>query len=105
MSEYSGCLFQGYGVLADPPSKLRTVAKADNFVILDWNNPKRLADTVTTFHVKFRRLGVGDDYLTVEKASEAEWFGFSTLWSQQKLINFAASTATYTGRTRGGHLL
>ncbi|KAH8405330.1 hypothetical protein KR222_005359 [Zaprionus bogoriensis] len=64
MSEYSGCLFQGYGVLADPPSKLRTVAKADNFVILDWNNPKRLADTVTTFHVKFRRLGVGDDYLT-----------------------------------------
>ncbi|EDV97557.1 Ig-like and fibronectin type-III domain-containing protein 2 [Drosophila grimshawi] len=67
MSEYSSCLFQGYGVLADPPSKLRTVAKTDNFVILDWNNPKRLADTVTTYHVKFRRLGVGDDYLTVEK--------------------------------------
>ncbi|XP_034111306.1 Ig-like and fibronectin type-III domain-containing protein 2 isoform X1 [Drosophila albomicans] len=67
MSEYSSCLFQGYGVLADPPSKLRTVAKTDSFVILDWNKPKRLADTVTTFHVKFRRLGVGDDYLTVEK--------------------------------------
>ncbi|XP_002074396.3 Ig-like and fibronectin type-III domain-containing protein 2 isoform X1 [Drosophila willistoni] len=67
MSEYSSCLFQGYGVLADPPSKLRTVAKTDNFVILDWNNPKRLADTVITYHVKFRRLGVGDDYLTVEK--------------------------------------
>ncbi|KAH8334760.1 hypothetical protein KR074_009919 [Drosophila pseudoananassae] len=67
MSEYSSCLFQGYGVLADPPSKLRTVAKTDNFVILDWNKPKRLADTVSTYHVKFRRLGVGDDYLTVEK--------------------------------------
>ncbi|KAH8270054.1 hypothetical protein KR018_003173 [Drosophila ironensis] len=67
MSEYSSCLFQGYGVLADPPSKLRTVAKTDNFVILDWNKPKRLADTVGTYHVKFRRLGVGDDYLTVEK--------------------------------------
>lgn len=81
MSEYSGCLFQGYGVLADPPSKLRTVAKADNFVILDWNNPKRLADTVTTFHVKFRRLGVGDDYLTVEKASGGAWFLYSALVS------------------------
>ncbi|EDW70342.2 Ig-like and fibronectin type-III domain-containing protein 1 [Drosophila virilis] len=67
MSEYSSCLYQGYGVLADPPSKLRTVAKTDNFVILDWNNPKRLGGTVETFHVKFRRLGVGDDYLTVEK--------------------------------------
>lgn len=67
MSEYSSCLFQGYGVLADPPSKLRTVAKTDNFVILDWNKPKRLADTVSTYHVKLRRLGVGDDYLTVEK--------------------------------------
>ncbi|XP_030373316.1 Ig-like and fibronectin type-III domain-containing protein 1 isoform X2 [Scaptodrosophila lebanonensis] len=67
MSEYSSCLFQGYGVLADPPSKLRTVAKTDNFVILDWNKPKRLADTVSTYHVKFRRLGVGDDYLTVQK--------------------------------------
>ncbi|BFF96530.1 Ig-like and fibronectin type-III domain-containing protein 2 [Drosophila madeirensis] len=67
MSEYSSCLFQGYGVLADSPSKLRTVAKTDNFVILDWNKPKRLADTVSTYHVKFRRLGVGDEYLTVEK--------------------------------------
>lgn len=104
MSEYSGCLFQGYGVLADPPSKLRTVAKADNFVILDWNNPKRLADTVTTFHVKFRRLGVGDDYLTVEKASERNLCARRLVVST-KLIDFAASAATYTGRTRGGHLL
>lgn len=72
MSEYSSCLFQGYGVLADPPSKLRTVAKTDSFVILDWNKPKRLADTVSTFHVKFRRLGVGDDYLTVEKVNLTE---------------------------------
>lgn len=55
-------------MLADPPSKLRTVAKTDNFVILDWNNPKRLGESVNTYHVKFRRLGVGDDYLTVEKA-------------------------------------
>ncbi|XP_017019547.1 Ig-like and fibronectin type-III domain-containing protein 2 [Drosophila kikkawai] len=67
MPEYNSCLFQGYGVLADPPSKLRTVAKTDSFVILDWNKPKRLADTVSTYHVKFRRLGVGDDYLSVEK--------------------------------------
>ncbi|XP_023302537.2 Ig-like and fibronectin type-III domain-containing protein 1 [Lucilia cuprina] len=69
MSEFSSCLFQGYGVLADPPSKLHTVAKTDSFVILDWNKPKRLADTISTFHVKFRRLGVGDDYLTVEKVN------------------------------------
>ncbi|XP_075164635.1 Ig-like and fibronectin type-III domain-containing protein 2 [Haematobia irritans] len=69
MSEYSSCLFQGYGVLADPPSKLRTIAKKDTFLILDWNKPKRLADTISTFHVKFRRLGVGDDYNTVEKQS------------------------------------
>lgn len=69
MSEFSSCLFQGYGVLADPPTKLRTVAKKDTFLILDWNKPKRLADTITTFHVKFRRLGVGDDYSTVVKVS------------------------------------
>ncbi|XP_061387112.1 Ig-like and fibronectin type-III domain-containing protein 2, partial [Musca vetustissima] len=67
MSEFSSCLFQGYGVLADPPTKLRTVAKKYTFLILDWNKPKRLADTITTFHVKFRRLGVGDDYSTVVK--------------------------------------
>ncbi|XP_018795157.1 PREDICTED: Ig-like and fibronectin type-III domain-containing protein 2 isoform X1 [Bactrocera latifrons] len=67
MSEYSSCLFQGYGVLADPPSMIRTVAKADNFIILDWDKPKRLADTISTYHVKFRRLGEGDDYLTVVK--------------------------------------
>ncbi|XP_067642607.1 Ig-like and fibronectin type-III domain-containing protein 1 isoform X2 [Eurosta solidaginis] len=67
MSEYSSCLFQGYGVLADPPSMIRTVAKADTFIIVDWDKPKRLADTVTTYHVKFRRLGEGDDYLTVVK--------------------------------------
>lgn len=67
MSEFSSCLFQGYGVLADPPSKLRTIAKTDNFIILDWNKPKKLADTISTYHVKFRQLGVGDDYLTIEK--------------------------------------
>uniref|UniRef100_W8ADW8 Ig-like and fibronectin type-III domain-containing protein C25G4.10 n=2 Tax=Ceratitis capitata TaxID=7213 RepID=W8ADW8_CERCA len=67
MSEYSSCLFQGYGVLADPPSMIRTVAKADSFIILDWDKPKRLADTIITYHVKFRRLGEGDDYLTVVK--------------------------------------
>ncbi|XP_037879473.1 Ig-like and fibronectin type-III domain-containing protein 2 [Glossina fuscipes] len=67
MSEFSSCLFQGYGILADPPSKLRIIAKTDNFVILDWNKPKSLSDTISTYHIKFRRLGVGDDYLTVEK--------------------------------------
>lgn len=67
MAEFSSCLFQGYGVLADPPSRLRIVAKTDSFVILDWNQPKKLASTVSTYHIKFRRLGVGDDYSTVEK--------------------------------------
>lgn len=56
-------------MLADPPSMIRTVAKADNFIILDWDKPKRLADTISTYHVKFRRLGEGDDYLTVVKVS------------------------------------
>lgn len=102
MSEYSSCLYQGYGVLADPPSKLRTVAKTDNFVILDWNNPKRLGGTVETFHVKFRRLGVGDDYLTVEKACTMAGYSPDC---PTNLINFAASAATHSGRPGAGHLL
>lgn len=69
MSEYSSCLFQGYGVLADAPSKLRTIAKTDSFIILDWNRPKKLYESIITYHIKFRRLGVGDDYSTVEKVN------------------------------------
>lgn len=70
MSEFSSCLFQGYGVLADPPSKIRLLTIADRFVILDWSKPKRLADTVITYHIKFRLLSIDYvDYKTVEKVS------------------------------------
>lgn len=73
MSEYSSCLFQGYGVLAGPPTKLKSVVIAPTFIILDWNKPKKLSETVQNYHFRYRRLGVGDEYTTIEKVANLEF--------------------------------
>lgn len=67
MSDYSSCLLQGYGVLAGPPSRVKAPLVASHFAILEWNPPKILPDTVTSYHVAIRKLGSGEDYEVIEK--------------------------------------
>lgn len=67
MSEYSSCLLQGYGVLAGPPARLKSSLIADHFAILEWSPPKTLPDTVTSYHLHYRKLGSDDQYSVIEK--------------------------------------
>lgn len=67
MSEYSSCLLQGYGVLPGAPSRVKAPMIASRFAIIEWNAPKILPDTVTTYQVFVRRLAVGDEYVVIEK--------------------------------------
>ncbi|XP_021707105.1 Ig-like and fibronectin type-III domain-containing protein 1 [Aedes aegypti] len=67
MSDYSSCLLQGYGVLSGPPSKLKAPLIAPHFVVLEWKPPKILPDTVTSYHLHYRRLGSGEEYAVLEK--------------------------------------
>lgn len=70
MSEYSSCLLQGYGVLPGPPSRLKAALVSAHFTVLEWLQPKILPDTVTSYHVNYRRLGSGDEYIVTEKVSQ-----------------------------------
>lgn len=67
MSDYSSCLLQGYGVLAGPPSRVKVPMVTAHFAIIEWQPPKILSDTVTSYHVFLRRLGSGDEYSVQEK--------------------------------------
>ena len=69
MSDYSSCLLQGYGVLPGPPMRLKTSLISSQYAILTWKAPKVLADTVKTYHLNIRKLGSGDEYNVIEKAS------------------------------------
>lgn len=73
MSDYNSCLMQGYGVLPGPPSRLKPVVVSSHYTILDWKAPKILPDTVTTYHVNWRKLGSGDDYGVLEKVTLLEF--------------------------------
>lgn len=67
MSDYSSCLLQGYGVLSGPPSKLKAVLVDPHYVVLEWNPPKILPDTVVSYHLHYRRLGSGEEYSVIER--------------------------------------
>lgn len=67
MSDYSSCLLQGYGVLAGPPSRVKAPMISSHFAIVEWNQPKILPDTVTSYHIFLRKLGSGDAYTVIEK--------------------------------------
>lgn len=70
MPEFSSCLFQGYGVLAGPPSRLHATLIDHHYAVLEWSPPKVLTDTVAEYHLFIRKLGFGDDYsVKVEKVS------------------------------------
>lgn len=67
MSEYSSCLLQGYGVLPGAPARVKVPMISSRFAIVEWNAPKILPDTVTTYQVFMRRLAVGDEYAVIKK--------------------------------------
>lgn len=62
MPEFSSCLFQGYGVLAGAPTRLHASLIDHHYAVLEWSAPKVLADTITEYHLFFRKLGYGDEY-------------------------------------------
>jgi hypothetical protein len=49
--------------------RLKASLISSQFAILQWQPPKLLADTVLMYHLNFRKLGSGDEYLVVEKVS------------------------------------
>lgn len=67
MSDYGSCLLSGYGVLAGAPSRVKAPLIASHFAIIEWLAPKVLPETVTTYHVHVRKLGVEEEYTVFEK--------------------------------------
>ena len=49
--------------------RLKTSLISSQYAILTWKAPKVLADTVKTYHLNIRKLGSGDEYNVIEKAS------------------------------------
>ena len=49
MGSYASCLMQGYGVGPSAPVDPRVVLEDTGFVVLRWNPPAELPDTVTRY--------------------------------------------------------
>lgn len=67
MSDYGSCLLSGYGVLPGAPLRVKAPLIASHFAIIEWSAPKILPETVTTYHVHIRKLGVDEKYNVIEK--------------------------------------
>lgn len=67
MSEYSSCLLQGYGVLAGPPMRVKARLVSSRFAIVEWNAPKVLPETVTSYNVHLRKMDTEETYTVIEK--------------------------------------
>lgn len=60
-------MLEGYGVLPGAPMQLKAKMVSSTFAVIDWKEPNVLADTVQKYHLHYRRLGSGDEYLVIEK--------------------------------------
>lgn len=67
MSEYSSCLLQGYGVLPGSPTRVKARLISSQFVIIEWNIPKILPETVTSYNVHLRKIDDSDTFTVIEK--------------------------------------
>lgn len=67
MSDYSSCLLQGYGVLAGPPTRVKARLISSRFAIVEWNAPKMLPDTVTSYNVHLRKMDAEEAFTIIEK--------------------------------------
>nr|CAD7256254.1 unnamed protein product [Timema shepardi] len=60
MNDYTNCLLQGYGVLPSAPTQLHISNIDVNFVILHWEAPLTLGDTVKHYNLHYRQMGLED---------------------------------------------
>lgn len=67
MPEYSSCLLQGYGVLASQPTRVRARLISSRFAIVEWNAPKVLPETVTSYNVHLRKMDTDEAFTVIEK--------------------------------------
>lgn len=67
MSDYSSCLLQGYNVLAGAPTRVKAPLISSRFAIVEWNAPKLLPETVTSYNVHLRKMDVDESYTVIEK--------------------------------------
>lgn len=67
MTAYTNCLFQGYGVLPGPPSRLHLTNIDTDYAVVHWAPPAALADTVQYYNLHFKSLQSDDDYRTLDK--------------------------------------
>jgi hypothetical protein len=60
--------------------RLKASLVSSQYAIVEWRPPKILADTVKTYHLNFRKLGSGDEYVVIEKVG---WSGrgFEYTWN------------------------
>ena len=58
MSDISSCMLDGYKVLPSNPVNFRISNIHSNFVVLHWDKPEQLGETVTDYIVKFQKLTV-----------------------------------------------
>lgn len=66
MSEYSSCLLQGYGVLPGAP-RIKARLVSSRFAIVEWNTPKILPETVTSYNVHLRKIDTEETFTVIEK--------------------------------------
>lgn len=57
----------GYGVLAGPPTRVKARLIASRFAIVEWNTPKLLPETVTSYNVHLRKMDTDETFTVIEK--------------------------------------
>lgn len=57
----------GYGVLAGPPTRVKARLIASQFAIVEWNTPKLLPETVTSYNVHLRKMDTDETFTVMEK--------------------------------------
>ena len=63
MSDISSCMLEGYNVLPSNPVNFRISNIHSDFVVLHWNKPEQLGDTVIDYVVTLKKLKLVDgDY-------------------------------------------
>ena len=67
--------------------RLKASLVSSQYAIVEWRPPKILADTVKTYHLNFRKLGSGDEYLVIEKVKQSTFLN-SRIKFLEKLKNY-----------------
>lgn len=55
-SDYRSCLLKGYNVMPGPPSKVSVSNIHPTFVLLHWEPPEILGESVTAYHAYYKPI-------------------------------------------------